>query len=238
MELSNLSFSIDGHRELPKYREVIVDGDSVLVETEEWKTYKRLALVDKRLNDAGIKLSPSFSFDTYTGDDKNNNISHLKQYVDQFESKFKTKHLYFYSKENSTQKTTLAKLTAKGVCSQGFSVRFILMGDLTKKLTQETFEEDSDLEEYRSVDLLIVDDAFDTRKTTVYRSGYQLSHLDIFLRDRLETKQKATIFTSNSDYPELDTGFGPHISALIKRNCIRMHFTDSINQFDLTSIWD
>ena len=39
---------------------------------------------------------------------------------------------------------------------------------------------------YLECDFLIIDDSFDKKKATIFKSGYQIPFLDEFLRTRLE----------------------------------------------------
>jgi len=86
--------------------------------------------------------------------------------------------------------------------------------------------------------MLIVDDAFDPKKITLYKSGYQLPFLDTFFRRRIEGLKKAICFTSNVPISEIGGTFGQSIQALIKRSAPDpMEFSDEINDFDVEDLW-
>jgi DNA replication protein DnaC len=228
-----------GNRRLRKYDVVTVDGDEVLIETEDWKNFRREKSALIALERQGILLGDFTRLDQYTGADEPKNIEKLKSFIANFGTKHKHTHLYIYSASNSTQKTTVSKIVAKELAIKGFSVMFINMDDLVKKLTQENFDDSGDeiLAKVRECEFLVIDDSFDPSKMTLYKSKYQLSFLDSFLRLRLETTKKSTCFTSNTVPDKIGDVFDRHIEALILRNAFPMHFKDSIHDFDLGSIW-
>jgi DNA replication protein DnaC len=101
------------------------------------------------------------------------------------------------------------------------SVKYILMNDLIKML-QKAERDDSimaKLEKLEDVDLLLIDEAFDKEKVTIYKSNFQVPFLDSFLRSRMQTKHKGIIFISNvSPYDIEAKGFNYSIQDLVVRN--------------------
>ena len=97
------------------------------------------------------------------------------------------------------------------------------------------------VEQYRDVDLLIIDECFDKKKMTLYQSGWQLSFLDSFLRERMEQNKKATIFISNVYLSMIEGTFGIGMLELVKRNCANSIFLledkIDVNDFDLSNMW-
>jgi DNA replication protein DnaC len=191
------------------------------------------------LKDAGI-IAPPYTIEQYRGEDKHENIPKIKKYINEFE-RFKNINLYFWSRGNASQKTTIAKNIIAELCLKGYTCRFILMADLLPLLQTETFNngaESKTINKLRSVDFLVIDDAFDPRKSTLYKSGYQFSFLDTFLRYRLETLNKATCFTSNVPIAEIDKSWTPSIASLIQRSVpTPMEFSDYITDFNAEDIW-
>ncbi len=181
--------------------------------------------------------------DQYIGGDDNGNLKKVEKYCESFKDKFNSYHLYFWARSNSTQKTTTAAYIGKQLAVQGYKVQFVIMDELVKKLTKVGFEDvDEEVSLYLKADFLIIDDAFDPAKVTLYKSGYQISFIDNFLRKRLEGERKATCFTSNIPIPEIISSFGKSIHALVLR-CIYdpMEFKDSIalkNDFNPQNMWD
>lgn len=238
------NFVLDGNRRIKKYDIHIVDGEEVLVSTKaysEWKNSKKIIYV---LREAGINPRvTNLSFDTYIGPDRPGNIEKLKKYVIEFET-YKNKHLYLWSKQNGTQKTTMASVVAKEILLSTkfkYKVKFTFMNHLIQLLMRESFEEYSiELEIIRQADFLVIDDSFDKDKVTIYKSGYQYAFLDLFLRSRLEGHPKATCFTANFAPEEIAASFNASFANLIKRNCYPMHFRDSYtlkDDFDPEEMW-
>ena len=183
-----------------------------------------------------------YNISNYIGEDKNNNIKNIKRYVEVFEEKPNIS-LYFYGK-SSTQKTTLAQYVGRELLKKDKTVFFINMGDLVDKLQKADRDEEIlvFIEELLKKDLLIIDDSFDSKKITMFQSGWQNAYIDKFFRKRLESLEKACIFTSNINYNNTwDTKFSEFIKTLIQRNTIFMEFNDNIEQakkFDIDSLWD
>ena len=134
----------------------------------------------------------------------------------------------------------MAKIVAKELALQGHSVFFTIMDELVKKLTREGFPDadPSFLHEIRTAEFLVIDDSFDTRKMTMYRSGYQITFLDSFLRYRMETARLSTCFTSNTPPNKISEDFDRHIAALVKRNTISLEFNDGIDDFQIERLWE
>jgi DNA replication protein DnaC len=182
----------------------------------------------------------------YIGPDKNKKLNRIQKFITQFES-LKSNSLYFYSENNSTQKTTLASYMGREIAVAGYSVFFLLMDELLVILQEDRFKEDK-LERRRkfllNVDLLIIDDCFDEKKVVLYKSGYQFPFLDEFLRKRMETLCKSIIFTSNVKIDEITKhGFPVSIQNLVKRKISQdayMTFEDSVwlkDDFDTRNIF-
>jgi DNA replication protein DnaC len=116
------------------------------------------------------------------------------------------------------------------------------MADLLSLLQTETFNNGTEsdlLNTLRSVDFLVIDDAFDPRKSTLYKSGYQFGFLDTFLRYRLETLGRATCFTSNVPVEEIVKNWTPSIASLVMRSVPSpMEFTDYLTDFRSGDIWE
>lgn len=220
-EIKQFYYDKDLKKRIQKYKIVEEDDDFFYKETKEWKLYKKKKREKLLLEKTKLPLHvKDLTLDDYVGNDTKK-IDKLKMYIDKFDSKFNKVHLYFWSTENGTQKTTTAGIVAKELLLKGKSVCFVLMSKLLKDLSEENF--DKDLVEknriYRECDFLVIDDAFDKKKATIYKSGYQIPFLDEFLRQRLEIDCKATCFSSNFEIKEIDEGvFGTSLKNLVKRS--------------------
>jgi len=197
------------------------DEELFYSETKEWKSYKENKKRERVLKNSNLPSHvKNLTLDNYVGNDTEK-ITKLKRYLDKFEVKFNEVHLYFWSHENGTQKTTTAGIIAKELLLSGYSVNFILMGKLLKDLSEEKFDKTLTplIDKYRTCDFLVIDDAFDKKKATIYKSGFQIPFLDEFLRQRLEIERKATCFSSNFSIEEIDQEvFGKSMKNLIKRS--------------------
>jgi len=212
----------------------IKHGEATVIECECHKLWYDNQLLQYKIKESGLSESvkdysindyKSISFPSLV-------INHIREYVDHFDSKFYQYHLYFWSKENSTQKTTVASWIGKKLLETSHTVKFILMNDLIKLILKANFnEKDSTaVEEYTQCDFLIIDEAFDTSKVTLYKSGFQIPFLDSFLRKRMGSLSKATCFTSNISIEEIGKTFSLSLEKFIERSIIDpMHFKDEIN---------
>lgn len=222
-------------------------GQPVAQKCECLKKYQQ-SIQDKiYLEPSGIdSFDWKYDISQYQGQDANHNIPKIKNYVRMFKEKFHRVHLYLWSHENSTQKTTVAKWIGVEIGRQKRTVRFVLMDDLLKALT-DTFDADQKarVKEFMNVDCLIIDDSFDPKKVTLYRSGYQFSFIDSFLRKRMEHTRKATIFTSNIAPNEIGEIYTVDLERMVRRNIVEdFHFTDVIEEgslleaIDLETFWE
>lgn len=233
----------DSSIRVKKYNVVIKDGEEYYQETPEWSAYKNKRRAEKIVKGGGLPPHViNLSFDSLIK--MSEKVDKLKSYVLRFDEKFRHIHLYFWSPRNGTQKTTTASILAKELALSGHRVEFILMSDLSKLLTKEGFEDDAneEINKYLNTDFLIIDDAFDSKKVTVYKSGYQIPFIDTFLRKRLETKRKATCFTSNVSLSDIDEQtFGVSLVKLMERSVLDpWEFTVPFslrNDFNPTDLW-
>jgi DNA replication protein DnaC len=208
-----------------------------------FKDYQTKLILGMNLKKANIPLSIlSYNVKSYRGKKSIDKVEKLKMYSKAFQEKFTSVNLYIYG-PNSTQKTTLAYYIGMELLkTEKLTVRYTLMDTLIKDLISSNYGESKEsktIEQYRDADLLIIDESFDKRRITLYKSGYQLSFLDSFLRDRMETNKKATIFISNLDVGLIEGTFGKGLFELIQRNCIQFLMEDRIdsNNFDIEDLW-
>lgn len=234
-------------KKVPKYLTYIdiASGETVFRENPEARKIREILSLRSRIKKSNLPPDFSVSVEDYVGEDRSK-VHKLRTYINRFEEKFHAVHLYFWSPKNSTQKTTMACAVARELLMKGFSAHFILMGQLLKILANEPFEEDPEtldiLRKVRTCDFLIIDDSFDPKKATVYKSGYQIPFLDEFLRTRLEIERKATCFTSNYRVPDINTQvFGESLRQLMIRSIIDPFYFDTPysyrNNFDPEDLW-
>jgi DNA replication protein DnaC len=233
-----LTFTDSDGVEKPVYREIDVDGETVVEYTLEWKRYQSIGRIEERLRAAGVP--PHVSTLSISDMSVPEGVRpKLQKYVDNFKTHYYNRNLYFWSTKNATQKTTTASIIAKELILQGLSVSFILFSDLATTLMKENFHEEvaDSVQRLLKSDLLILDDAFDPSKVTLYKSGYQIPLLDSFLRERLEQHQKATIFTANvSPTGIIEDKFGKSLCNLIQRSVVGLEFR-IVRRTSVTASW-
>lgn len=227
-----------------RYIEKEINGEVFLVKTEEWKKKQILAQYDTKFASSGLPPHvKNLALSDYIGEDRSIPRK-MRKYIAEFETRYKDLHLYFWSPENGTQKTTTASIIGAELLRKGLDVRFILMGELLRILSDfESSEEDKNRkDDLLNCDFLILDDCFDKKKATIYKSGYQIPFLDIFLRDRLEVQKKATCFTANFSIDNIDEEtFGISLKNLVRRAVpepfkFKVLYTDRHN-FDPKDLW-
>lgn len=223
---------------------IVDNNNEEVLKCECLKTYQNNIHLDFIQRESNLPILPnSYDITKYIGNDKAKNIDKLNKYINEFSNKFKHVHLYVYG-SNSTQKTTVINWVAREIIKHGFSVKYILMNELTKILTKEQYEENIEeiIRSYYNYDLVILDESFDKKKLTLYRSGYQLPFIDQFLRNRLEKYRKSTIFISNVSPQNIHDDFGSSLKKLIERNCSNssLEFIDNVNikdNFNTEDLW-
>lgn len=217
------------------------DGEDYIDYTPQWQDYLRDRLILQKLSEMGLSEDClKFGFETYKGADSNGKLPKLAKYVVEFKNRYRKVHLYFWSRSNSTQKSTMAKAILVKLLSQGIDARFVLMSDLLRRLTDEAFHPENTeiLDAYRSAAFLVIDDSFDPNKATIYKSGYQFAFLDTFLRQRLEVEKRATCFTSNVPISEIEKNWTTSISKLVQRSIPDpMEFQDHLSDFSIDDLW-
>lgn len=173
-------------------------------------------------------------FKDYKGVLSADNVEKVKKYAEKcFDPKFDYVNLYLWSEGNSSQKTAQMCNIGKEIIRQNKKVKFILAGDLADKLLKnQGFNYRDEIVNYfenlKQQDMLLIDDAFDSKKSIVWeRSDLIISEWDRFLRNLFSSKIKV-VMTSNISPENISKKFGKSIYELIDRNCMALEFKDSI----------
>jgi DNA replication protein DnaC len=149
-----------------------------------------------------------------------NIINWINTYIEYFSKSERTRAAFCYwVGTNGTQKTTVAYYTLREILSLNYKAKYLLMNYLLKLLiaAERDDEKQEEVEELLNVDLLIIDEAFDLQKSTIYKSNYQIPFLDSFIRNRLN-KNKGIIFISNNSLQTLNKDkFGNSLIDLLIR---------------------
>ncbi len=177
----------------------------------------------RRLNEANVWTNLDYDpSKDYRGIKSVEDVNALQTYVSLFDKKFADKMVYIYG-PNGTQKTTLVMWLARELIKKQKTVLYTLMETLSVSLAPDFKAEDNARERFiqraLDVDLLIIDEAFDRSKMTIYKSGYQIPFLDRFFRERFDIARRAIIFISNKPSDSIAaSGFGDSLQSLVLRN--------------------
>lgn len=205
----------------PGYYFVKQNGVQFVQECECHALWAQQKQLSRALKNANI-WQTLYNKNSYVGNESRENLEHLQKYIDKFEDKFSDKAVYFYG-GNGTQKTTIAMWVAQQLILKGVDVYYTLMETLTTSLLPDFNNPSSDkvsiADRAKNAELLIVDEAFDRSKQTLYKSGYHIPFIDKFIRERIDVFKKATIFISNKDPQSIsEQGYGDSLQSLITRN--------------------
>ncbi len=226
--------------------------DGVATKCECWTNYRNEVLFLQKLYESNLitditpqdKISKfiEYDIDSYRGDDVNKNIRKIKKFANEFEDKFKSVNLFIYG-DNGTQKSTVVKWICKKLLQKGKTVYYIIGKDLIDLI----MDSERDAESKRKLnimlqsDLLVIEE-FEKSKLSLFSSNYKQSELIPFLKTRMESICKSTIFISNSDISDLYE-ISDTIGDLIDRETIdcKLHFTDKYYnhaKVDTSTLWD
>ncbi len=192
-----------------------------------------------------VEFLLSLSFDSYKGKDEKGNLYKVKMFCKNFKEKYTGLNLFF-SGRPGTQKTTLAKTIIKELILQNVSCYYILANDLIELIIESSRDKEKKdfLDSILIVSDFLVIDEFDQEKIITFASGWQRKNLFPYIKYRLETIKKSTLFISNQKIDNIGTYFEEAIQDLILREIPdhNMIFEDNYIQnrgkLDLSSIWE
>jgi chromosomal replication initiation ATPase DnaA len=207
-------------------------------------------------------ITYDFPFENYVGKKSLKELECLKK-ISRNPDFFRDKKMIYIWGPNGCQKTSMVQALGKELILKGYTVQYTLMSNLITNLVSDFSESDSAKEKKdyfikrcMDCDFLIIDEAFDSKKITLYASGYQIPYLDTFLRTRFEINGKSIIFVSNvsprniADVPlsrngeQVKQGFGTSIQNLIERNVKQSEllfqdvWVENVNKLDRTELFN
>lgn len=206
------------------YRET-VNGQYVLRECDCHKKYMQEVRNYDVFQRAGIPYRfRSYKIDQeYKGVDRKP-IERLKTYVRRFDEPEFSSAVIYIKGMDGTQRTYTAQWVGGQIISQGKEVMYVSMMDLMKMLMEDSEFEDrkkkkdtSRLSYIERADLLIIDDAFDKERITLWKTGYQHQFLDSFLRKRLGSGLGIIIVSRFGPSEIVSQGFSGSVQDLISR---------------------
>lgn len=166
--------------------------------------------------------------------------------------KFKDKCIYLWG-PNGTQKTSMCTYLGRELIKKGYSVKYVLFNKLVSDLQptfnslseNEELRRSSNIDEYRNVDFLILDEVFDRAKNTIFKSGYQIPFIDEFLRTRVDIDNHGIIFISNIRPCDIEKeGYSKSLQDFVERHTCRstLEFRDKyskeVSTIDPRSLFD
>jgi len=226
----------------------IYDGESAL-KCDCLIKYQKESLLELHLQKAGLENFTK-TLQDYKGKDTQHNLDKIKLYCSNLSTTFKVDSHLYLTGVNGTQKSTIGKIIVKTAIEQGLTARFVLMSELLDLLTDVYSDNPTrafDLECFKNADVLTIDDAFDKHKVLLYRSGYQLSFVDRFLRTRMETLHHNTVFTSNVPIAKIEeNGFTKDVQNLLYRSITIFGgellfedvYVEEEKDINIKSLWD
>jgi len=209
----------------------------------EWKETEELRIkcVESGLPETIVDKD----FSSYEGEKSLDSVEKLNTFVKKFKEIGYRKSLYVHG-DNGTQKTTSVMIASKELLKQGVSIFYIRSMDLIVKnfgSFNPTEENLSFIEKAENSDLVVIDECF-ARKRQESVSDYQLIALRNFLKNRIEVKEKSTIFISNYDIESIQKqGFDRGIYDLIKRNTYSKvlvfldNYSATVTEFDIDELF-
>ena len=197
-----------------------LDGTQVLRECKchrEWREARELNFKFKAAN-----ITPDYTFDDYKGVGSLQDLEALKSIVKKADFFSYKKMIYIWG-PNGTQKTSMVQALGKELIKQNYKVQYFLMQDLINTLIPDFGTDDEEkkriVKKLQDKDFLIIDEAFDKTKVTLYNSGFQIPFLDSFLRTYFDTNKGSIIFVSNKKPEEIaQQGFGESLQNFVQRN--------------------
>ena len=205
----------------PGYYLTTFQGYTVAKECDCHKRWRKENDLARNLEKSGVVAD--YSFDDYRGTTSLEQLNALKLIASDFDRFSRKKMIYLWG-ENGTQKTSMVQALGKELIKQGYTVQYTLMNTLINNLVKEFDDPNQDIKDNfikkcSEVDLLIIDESFDSTKTTVFKSGFQVPYLDAFIRSRFESGKKSILFVSNKLPSEISSqGFSTSLQNLIERN--------------------
>jgi len=225
-----------------------IDGEDVAIRNEDYWKKKEQEKFELYLIRSGIpKNYWDIDFIDYQGDKSIDSKNKCEQYAKRcLEEKFHNINLYLCGgngdeddssgeeKTHNVQKSMCACAIGKEFLRQGLKVQFVYAGkllDLLLKTQGFNYEERfyNQLQKIIDVDLLIIDDVFDTRKSQMFINNPDttIALWDTFLRSFIH-EDKRIVMTSNYSMNMIKKKFGESIHQLIERDFLQLMFYDDI----------
>lgn len=202
----------------------------IAIECECHKKWQKESDLERKYRSAGFDMrNYNYSPRTYIGNLSATDKDRIINYVKQFESSDKVRSaiVYLYG-PNGTQKSTFMCWVGKSLLAIGFNVKYMSMAELLSILMDsEDFDKDkaeiaqAKIEKLEKTDLVILDESFDKDKMKLWKSGYQMSFIDKWIRRRVQQLNKGIFFISNVELDKIESqGFSHSIQDFVSREVL------------------
>ncbi len=201
------------------------------------RVYHKYTTLVKYLQGAGIPSRyVEYSISDYLGKKSTKSVDIIKKIASEIKV-FVSEgmQLYLFGKPY-TQKTSLACYLGRKAAMSGKTVSYITMPRLMQELQISNFSKEYDeallskskLSGVRTADLLILDNAFDTKKVYLtQKTGYYLSLIEELFRFRLENN-KSQVYVSTERRHDIDNKFGGTLRLLLNKECLEIELLDKV----------
>lgn len=201
---------------------IYVPEDKFVIECDCHKKWREEYILKHNYENSGFPKS-LFEYNprTYAGKKSKNNFNRICNFAKKFSTDERLKNLiiYIYG-PNGTQKTTVMSYIGKLLLGDDIKCRYVLMNSLIKLLQDYQFNDGKasyEIEKIKNSSVIIIDEAFDKEKVLLYKSGFQMSFIDSFIREMF-SQGKCLIFISNIKREDISSqGFSPSIQDIIIR---------------------
>lgn len=205
------------------------DGFQIIRECSchgQWRRISKIRSLAEKANiwstEEFLTYHPSHS---YVGKKSLSSIDKLEGYLENIvrDKESVIPRILYFQGDYGTQKTHIAQWLGLELIRKKITVKYLMMNTLIKILADDlpSEEKNAKIDEVKSVDVLIIDEAFQKEKMTIYKSGYQLPFIEIFIRERLDLEKKGTIFISNVPPTKIkESGMSDSLQDFVVRNTI------------------
>jgi DNA replication protein DnaC len=200
------------------------------------KAYNKYVSLMKYLISVNVPVKYiHYSIDEYIGKDKNGNLVKIKAIIDKLQEFVKEGLQLYLTGVSKSQKTSIACYILKKAAMTGNQCFYITMPHLINLLKDINFnpkirDDHPEYDKYNQIlqsDLLIIDDAFDSKKVYMGKLNYSSIFLNNFLEERLH-RNKAQIYVSPVKRSDIPSVFGSRVLEYLNEECFELEFKDVI----------
>jgi hypothetical protein len=233
-------------------------GTQKIVPCTCYREYEKDLLTFILLRDNGVLANEEeydfikkYTLNDYKGEKSKRFVASLFSYVKAIDH-IKHNFFYFYGKTR-TQKTVVVKkflylLAKENIYNKRFFVKYTTYSDLLEVLLdRDNKNYQGILAPYYEADVLVVDDAFNENRATIFKTGFQNSFVTDFFRTRLDRYKKLTIVITQASLANLSPvviseDLRAYLMSLQLMQKAEIHFEDDylqeVNAVDTLSLFN